>query len=164
MVAVLVFSGALSTCFLNSCGTAGENSRIQKPNIVIIYADDLGYADAGCYGAIGVETPNIDSLAAGGMKFSDAHCSAATCTPSRFALLTGKYAFRNKAAILPGDAPLLIRPGTPTIAAMLKSEGYRTAVVGKWHLGLGDGAVDWNGEITPGPAEIGFDHHSLLPA
>ena len=99
-----------------------------------------------------------------GLKFTDAHCSAATCTPSRFSLLTGTYAFRNKAAILPGDAPLLIRPGTPTIASMLKSEGYSTAVVGKWHLGLGNGNVDWNGSVSPGPNDIGFDYSFLIPA
>src|SRR5690606_15377163 len=84
--------------------------------------------------------------------------------PSRYSLLTGRYAFRNNAAILPGDAPLLIRPGTPTLASMLKKAGYKTGVVGKWHLGLGDGNIDWNGEVKPGPLEIGFDYSFLLPA
>ena len=77
----------------------------RKPNIIIIYLDDLGYGDLGCYGAKGVKTPNVDKLAKNGIRFTDAHSSAATCTPSRFSLLTGSYAFRNKAAILPGDAP-----------------------------------------------------------
>ena len=142
-----------------------ETSADKKlPNIVVIYVDDLGYADVGCYGAKGVETPNIDRIATAGIKFTDAHCSAATCTPSRFSLLTGSYAFRNNAAILPGDAPLLIRPGTPTLASMLKKAGYATGVVGKWHLGLGDGEVNWNEAIKPGPLEIGFDYSFLIPA
>ncbi|HEY0770124.1 MAG TPA: sulfatase-like hydrolase/transferase, partial [Sphingobacteriaceae bacterium] len=78
----------------------------RKPNIIIIYVDDLGYGDIGCYGATLVKTPNVDRMASNGLRFTDAHCSASTCTPSRFSLLTGSYAFRNKAAILPGDAPL----------------------------------------------------------
>ncbi|PWE00307.1 sulfatase family protein [Marinilabilia rubra] len=135
-----------------------------NPNIVIIYVDDLGYGDLSCYGATEVQTPNVDKLAAGGMRFTDGHCSAATCTPSRFSLLTGRYAFRDKAAILPGDAPMLIKTDMPTLPGMLKEIGYATAVVGKWHLGLGDGDVDWNGKVSPGPLEIGFDYSYLIPA
>ena len=97
--------------------------------------DDLGYGDLGVYGAKGVKTPNLDRMAANGLLFTDGHCGASTCTPSRYSLLTGNYAFRNKAAILPGDAPALITPKTPTIANMLKRAGYNTAVIGKWHLG-----------------------------
>ncbi len=134
------------------------------PNIIIIYADDLGYGDVGCYGAKGVKTPNIDMLAKNGLKFTDAHCTAATCTPSRFSILTGSYAFRNNAAILPGDAPLLIRPQTHTMPGMLQKAGYTTAVIGKWHLGLGNGVINWNGDIRPGPLELGFDYSFLIPA
>jgi len=134
------------------------------PNVVVIYVDDLGYGDVGAYGATAVQTPNIDRLAENGVKFTDAHCAAATCTPSRYALLTGRYAFRVKASVLPGDAPLLIRPGTPTIASMLKQQGYRTAVVGKWHLGLGNGEADWNGPVKPGPLQIGFDYSFIIPS
>ena len=98
-----------------------------------------------------MQTPNVDRLAENGIKFTDAHSSAATCTPSRYSLLTVQYAFRNNAAILPGDAPLLIRPDTPTLPSMLKKEGYKTAVIGKWHLGLGNGSINWNTEVKPGP-------------
>ncbi|HET8830055.1 MAG TPA: arylsulfatase [Pelobium sp.] len=136
----------------------------KKPNIVIIYVDDLGYGDLGVYGAKGVETPNLDKMASKGLLFTDGHCGASTCTPSRFSLLTGKYAFRNKASILPGDAPALITPETPTVANMLKRAGYNTAVIGKWHLGLGNGNIDWNGYISMGPKEIGFDYSFLIPA
>ncbi|WP_405054398.1 sulfatase family protein [Thalassotalea fonticola] len=135
-----------------------------KPNIVIFYIDDLGYGDVGSYGAVGVETPSIDKLAENGVRFTDAHSSAATCTPSRYSLLTGEHGFRNNAAILPGDAPSLIRPGKATLPAMLKKAGYQTAVIGKWHLGLGDGDVNWNGDVSPGPLDIGFDYSFLLPA
>jgi len=138
-----------------------KNSR---PNVVIFYVDDLGYGDVGSYGAIGVNTPNIDALAADGIRFTDAHSSAATCTPSRYSLLTGQYAFRNNAAILPGDAPLIIEPNMPTLPKVFKQAGYNTAVVGKWHLGLGDGFVDWNKAVKPGPLELGFDYSFLLPA
>lgn len=141
-----------------------DNKSSQKPNVIIVYLDDLGYGDLSCYGATAVQTPNVDRLASQGIRFTDAHSTAATCTPSRFSLLTGSYAFRNEAAILPGDAPLLIRPGTPTIAEMFQQSGYKTAVVGKWHLGLGDGVPDWNGELKPGPLEIGFSYSFIIPA
>lgn len=147
-----------------ACSSSRKEAPPGKPNIVIIYVDDLGYGDLSCYGAQGVETPYIDAMAKKGLRFTDGHSVAATCTPSRFSMLTGKHAFRNQAAILPGDAPLLIRPGTPTLAGMLQKAGYKTAVVGKWHLGLGDGTVDWNNTITPGPREIGFDYSFLIPA
>ena len=141
-------------------------TNAEKPNIVIIYTDDLGYGDISINGAKGVQTPNIDQLARNGLNFTDAHCSAATCTPSRVALLTGTYAFRTNARILPGNAAMAIQPGTSTIASLLQSVGYKTGVVGKWHLGLGDGTrpVDWNGQISPGPNEIGFDYSFLIPA
>lgn len=138
--------------------------RVEKPNIVLIYTDDLGYGDLSCQGAVGVKTPHIDSLARHGVRFTDAHSSASTCTPSRYAILTGSYAFRNNAVILPGSAPLLIRPGTPTLPGMLREEGYKTAVIGKWHLGLGDGSPDWNGDLKPGPKEVGFDYSFIVPA
>ncbi len=152
----------ITLCF--SCNSSITEDTVEKPNIIILYADDVGYGDVGIYGAQGVETPNIDYLARNGIRFTDAHSAAATCTPSRYSLLTGKYAFRRNAKVLPGDAPLLIKPDTPTIPSMLKKEGYKTAVVGKWHLGLGDGKVDWNEEVKPGPLEIGFDYSYLLPS
>ena len=141
------------------------NGRLTRPpNIVIFYVDDLGYGDVGSYGAVGVETPNIDHLAANGVRFTDAHSSAATCTPSRYSLLTGEHGFRREARILKGDAPLLIPVDKPTLPTMLKNAGYVTGVVGKWHLGLGDGSLDWNGQIKPGPLEVGFDYAFLMPA
>ena len=130
-------------------------------------ADDLGYGDVGVYGAKpeNVKTPNIDKLAKGGLKFTSGYCSASTCTPTRYSFLTGSYAFRKKnTGIAPPNSPAIIQPGTETIASLLKKAGYKTAVVGKWHLGLGGPeGPDWNGELKPGPQEIGFDYNFLLP-
>ncbi|WP_017256968.1 sulfatase family protein [Pedobacter arcticus] len=148
---------------LPSCKQKNDAAQ-NKPNIIIIYADDLGYGDLSCYGATAVKTPNIDALAANGMKFTDAHCAASTCTPSRYALLTGSYAFRNNAAILPGDAPLIIDPNQETVPSMLKKAGYVTGAIGKWHLGMGNGKPNWNDSIAPGPIEVGFDYSFLMPA
>jgi len=137
----------------------------RRPNVIVIMADDLGYGDLSCQGAETYQTPHIDRLAAEGLRFTSGYCTASTCTPTRYSLLTGTYAFRTKGTgIAPPAAPAIVLPGTPTLPAMMKSAGYRTAVIGKWHLGLGgpDGP-DWNGEISPGPLDIGFDHCFLLP-
>jgi arylsulfatase A-like enzyme len=142
-----------------------ENTVVKKPNIVILYLDDLGYGDLSAYGATKLQTPNIDALANGGIKFTNGYASSATCTPSRYALLTGMYPWRNKdAKILPGTAPLLISTTQQTLPKMLKKQGYQTAIIGKWHLGLGTGFVNWNKKVTPGPNEVGFDESYILAA
>jgi arylsulfatase A-like enzyme len=136
-----------------------------KPNIVIIYADDLGYGDVSCYGATKIKTPNVDRLAREGLRFTSGYAPAATCTPSRYAMMTGEYAWRKKGTgILPADAALIIAPGRTTLQSMLQKGGYQTGAIGKWHLGLGNGNIDWNGDIKPGPLETGFDYCFLLPA
>ena len=137
----------------------------EKPNVIVIMADDMGYGDVSAYGADTFRTPHIDQLAAEGQMFTSGYCSASTCTPTRYSFLTGTYAFRHpNTGIAPPNSPAVVKPGTETIASILRTVGYKTAVVGKWHLGLGgpDGP-DWNGELKPGPREIGFDYNFLLP-
>lgn len=138
----------------------------QKPNIIIIYADDLGYGDVSCYGASKINTPNIDRLASQGIRFTNAHSTSATCTPSRYALMTGQYPWRKQGTgILPGDAALIIPTDKTTLPGLFKKAGYSTAITGKWHLGLGNEvSKDWNGEIKPGPNEVGFDYSFIFPA
>lgn len=138
----------------------------QKPNIVFIYADDLGYGDLSCYGSKLINTPNIDAIAKGGLRFINAHATSPTCTPSRYALMTGRYPWRQTGTqILPGDAKLIIPTNQVTFPKVFKKAGYFTALIGKWHLGLGDQVKkDWDGEIKPGPNEVGFDYSFIFPA
>jgi len=161
----LVINGALGLIAANFALPACNRSA-EHPNIIIIYADDLGYGDVNCYGSRTINTPNIDRAASQGLRFINAHCTSATSTPSRYSLLTGEYAWRRKGtSVLPGDASAIIDPGRTTIASVLKKAGYATGVVGKWHLGLGPaGGPDWNGDIKPGPLDIGFDYCFLIPA
>lgn len=138
------------------------------PNIILIYADDLGYGDVGCYGATKVKTPNIDKLATEGRRFTDAHSPSAVCTPSRYSLLTGEYPIRgnrNRGVWGPcgAESALLIDQEKTTIASLLKGKGYATACIGKWHLGFGTGGIDWNTSLRPGPLEVGFDYYFGMP-
>jgi arylsulfatase A-like enzyme len=136
-----------------------------RPNVIVIIADDLGCGDVSAYKKGTLKTPNIDKLANGGVRFTNGYATSATCTPSRFALLTGMYPWRNdRAKILAGDAPMLIDTASTTLADMFKSQGYNTGVVGKWHLGLGNGQVNWNEEISETPNDLGFDYSYIMAA
>ncbi len=134
-----------------------------KPNIIVILADDFGWGSAGCYGADKtlLQTPALDRLAREGRRFTEAYVTASICTPSRYSFLTGRYCWRGplKFEVIGSKDPLLIENGRPTVASMLKQNGYRTAVIGKWHLGFGaDGPVDYTSPLKPGPLEVGFDY------
>lgn len=138
-----------------------------RPNVVMIYADDLGYGDLECYGAIGVKTPNVNNLAENGLRFTNAHCVASTSTPSRYSLLTGEYPWRKQGTdVAAGDAAMIISPQQYTVADMFKEAGYTTAAFGKWHLGLGSrtGEQDWNAPLSPALADIGFDYSYIMAA
>jgi arylsulfatase A len=149
---------------------ADSTPTANKPNIVFFLADDLGYGDVGCYGATKVKTPNIDSLAREGMKFTDAHSAAALCCPSRFALMTGTLPWRTGGNVwATAGSGLLFDVAQPTLGTVMKAAGYTTAAYGKWHLGLGKTKTDYTAKIAPGPLEVGFDtclidpsnHHGL---
>ncbi|MFP6763779.1 MAG: sulfatase-like hydrolase/transferase [Planctomycetaceae bacterium] len=172
---------SVSVSALSAHGT----ERPDEPNIIFILADDMGYGDLGCFGAEQIKTPNIDRLATEGILFTDGHCGASTCTPTRYGLLTGRHVWRSwcRYSALSTNAPLLIEEDRVTIASFLKSAGYSTSIVGKWHLGYGHekdfeqnrgdlapnfwltrgSGPDWNGELKPGPLENGFDYSYVIP-
>ena len=160
---------SLAACNSATAETVQKNSTQdpQKPNVIVILADDLGYGDLKCYGAKNVETPHVDKLASEGIRFTNAHTVAATSTPSRYSLLTGEYAWRRPDTdIAAGDVKMIIRPEQYTMADMFKSVGYTTAAVGKWHLGLGDmtGGQDWNAPLPAALGDLGFDYHYIMAA
>ena len=150
-------------CFLQSGCNKKEPGKV-KPNIIVILSDDLGYSDPVCYGGTKLKTPNIDKLASEGVLFTNGYAPASVCSPSRYALLTGEYAWRKKVNILPGDAPMSIAPDRLTMPMMMQKCGYITGITGKWHLGLGIGNVDFNKLIKPSPNDIGFDYSYIYPA
>ncbi len=160
MKALTALCSLLLAALFISATSAGD-----KPNVILIYGDDVGFADIGANGSKLIPTPHIDRLAAEGLNFIDGHCPAATCSASRYTMLTGELAWRKGIAILGPTSAMPILRETYTLPRVFKDAGYATAVIGKWHLGLGTEGipVDWNGEVKPGPLEIGFDYSFLLP-
>lgn len=158
-----VFS-TLMLLFLGVSISSAVAKESSKPNIIIIYLDDLAYGDLSCYGSTQIATPHIDKLAAGGVRFESAHTTSSTCTPSRYGLLTGEYPWKREAHVLNGDAPMIIDKDQHTLPKALKANGYNTAIVGKWHLGLGDGNIDWNEKIELSPRAVGFDYEYIIAA
>lgn len=149
-------------CF---CGITYGQFKAELPNVIVILADDLGYGDVSAYGATDIKTLNIDRIANSGIRFTDGYATSATSTPSRYALMTGLYPWKNKdAKVLPGDAPLIIPTDCQTLPKVMQAAGYTTAAIGKWHLGLGNGEVDWNQLITPNPNSIGFEYSYIQAA
>ncbi len=153
-------------CVILVCVTTlvASEARATKPNIILINADDLGYGDLGCYGASKLQTPHIDRLAQEGRRFTDAHSASAVCSPSRYGLMTSQFPLRRNfwgpSAL---NQELSIDTAQPTLGSVLKSAGYATAIIGKWHLGFGSGKTDWNKPLKPGPLELGFDYYFGIP-
>jgi arylsulfatase A len=147
--------------------SAFAQTKSKQPNVIFIYADDVGYGDLSSYGAHKIRTPNIDRIGKEGVRFTNAHATSATCTPSRYALMTGRYPWRQQGTgVLPGDASLIIPTDRTTLPSLFQKSGYKTAVVGKWHLGLGEKGekINWNKPVAKGPKEVGFDYSYIFPA
>ena len=176
---VRVFIATTAASLFAGCAPApktGEGPRPERPNILLILADDLGYGDLGAYNPQSrVPTPNLDRLASEGVRLTDAHSPSSVCTPTRYALLTGRYAWRSrlKSGVLGGRSSALIEPGRLTLPAFLNANGYATAGIGKWHLGLGadpdpddgePGRTDYTASLRPGPVTVGFEHYFGIPA
>ena len=156
---------SLTGMVLSSCQQ--QIKTVGKPNVIIIYADDLGFGDVSANGSTTISTPNFDRIASEGIRFTNSHTTSSTSTPARYGLLTGCYPWRKPGTgIATGDAGMIIRPEQYTMADMFKSEGYATGAVGKWHLGLGDrtGTQDWNGTISPALVDIGFEYSYIMAA
>jgi arylsulfatase A-like enzyme len=152
---------------LVACSLVTTSSAAEKPNVIVILTDDIGYGDLSCYGATKIKTPNLDKLAVQGVRFTDGHSTASVCTPTRYAMLTGQYPWRvtdRSTGILTGVAPLCIKTDQFTLPKLFKESGYATGAVGKWHLGFGEKQADYNGDLKPGPLEIGFDYFYGIPA
>ena len=149
---------SLAACIVVSVAACA----LAKPNIILIMADDLGYGDLSCYGATMINTPNIDKLAEDGMRFDRYYTTGSVCIPTRYSVLSGRYPFRSDKV---GSVKrLLIPPERTTTASVCKQAGYRTAAIGKWHLGYTMSSdIDWAGELKPGPLELGFDYHWGIP-
>lgn len=165
---LLIYLGIGASIF-SGCSTSNAKRKADtgRPNVILLLADDIGYGDLSPYGEPTIETPHVARLAAAGLRFTDAHAVASTSTPSRYSLLTGHYCWRrNDTGVAAGNAGMIIRPEQQTVADLFKQKGYATGAVGKWHLGLADrtGAQDWNGHITPGPSDIGFDYSYIMAA
>lgn len=160
----LIVSVGAALMFLATGCRSDKKQTERLPNVIVILADDLGFGDVSFYGSNTLSTPNIDSLARGGVCFNNAYASSSTSTPSRYALMTGMYPWRDDIKILPGDAPLVISTSQETLPKMMRRAGYSTGAIGKWHLGMGDGNVDWNDTIRPGAREIGFDYSCIIAA
>ena len=161
--------GMVGACLGLLLSSPGVLPAAETPNVVVIMADDLGWGSVGCYGAAPaiVRTPHIDRLAREGRRFTDANTTSSVCSPTRYALVTGRYCWRTslQSEVLGTMAPLHIEPGRLTIASLLKSRGYSTAAIGKWHLGYGTAdRCDYTQELKPGPLEIGFDYHFGVPS
>lgn len=153
------------TTIASAAPKAEKSSKSAKPNVIVVLADDLGFGDVSAYGSKTISTPNIDRLAHDGVCFHNAYATSATSTPSRYALMTGKYPWRNPdAKILPGDAPLIIAEDEYTLPKMMREAGYATGAIGKWHLGMGKGKINWNETVKPGANQIGFDYSCLIAA
>lgn len=151
----------VSAMAFSGCVEPKEN----KPNVIVILADDLGYGDVSAQGATEIHTPNFDRLANEGIRFTNGYATSATSTPSRYGLMTGMYPWKNaRAKILPGNAPLIIGKDQYTLPKMMQEAGYVTAAIGKWHLGMGGDSLDWNQTIKPGAKEVGFDYSNLIAA
>lgn len=158
-----ILTGLVILAFVFSSGCRKEP---ELPNVIFMMADDLGYGDLGCFGAEKISTPNIDRLADEGMLFTDAHSGSAVCTPTRYGVLTGRYCWRSwlKNWVLWENMPLLIDTTRLTVANMLQQHGYTTACIGKWHLGWGtEPDHRWDGDVKPGPLELGFDYYFGVP-
>ncbi len=157
-----ILSLIVATLCLYSC--EHTTAQTSTPNVLMIYTDDIGYGDIGCYGAQLIQTPNIDQLAQEGLRFTDAHCAASTCSPSRYALITGEMGFRKNVGIQPVNAAATIDSSQYTLGHLFQEAGYTTGIIGKWHLGLGDGNANWNKAIKPCPLDMGFDYNFILPS